>query len=49
MARMFTCAEGLVKMMHGATFESTGLPSPYHLTAERLANLRNKKDIMPIH
>lgn len=49
MARMFTCAEGLVAMMDGASFESTGLPSVYKLDEERLKRVSELKEIMPIH
>lgn len=49
MARMFTCAEALVRMMDGSSFESTGLPRVYNLTSERVAHLREVKGMMPIH
>lgn len=39
MARIFTCAPGLVKLMHGATWEETGLPKSFDSTQSRLEKL----------
>ena len=41
MARTFTAAPGLVKLMSGKSWESTGLPDVYQMTMERLDKLRN--------
>ncbi|KAI3391130.1 hypothetical protein diail_7915, partial [Diaporthe ilicicola] len=50
MARTFTAAPGLVKLMNGVSWEETGLPDPYRITAERLARLRDssQEDIVGI-
>ncbi|KAF9875599.1 putative FAD dependent oxidoreductase [Colletotrichum karsti] len=40
MARIFTCAPGLTKMILGGTWEETGLPECFALTAERLEKLK---------
>lgn len=39
MARIFTCAPGLVKIMSGSSWASTGLPECFNVTAERLSRL----------
>lgn len=39
MARIFTCAPGLVKIMKGDSWESTGLPECFNATEERLTRL----------
>lgn len=50
MARTFTAAPGLVKLMNGASWEEVRLPDPYQITAGRLARLRqsSKKDVIAI-
>ncbi|ORX34976.1 putative FAD dependent oxidoreductase [Kockovaella imperatae] len=40
MARIFTCAPGLVKLVNGATWEETRLPESFEITTERLDRLR---------
>ncbi|KAI4681881.1 uncharacterized protein J4E84_007478 [Alternaria hordeiaustralica] len=39
MARIFTAAPGLVKLMNGEAWSATGLPEVYQMTAERLEKL----------
>ena len=39
MARIFTAAPGLVKLMNGEDWGATGLPEVYQMTAERLEKL----------
>jgi hypothetical protein len=39
MARIFTAAPGLVKLMDGEDWSETGLPEVYQITAERLEKL----------
>jgi hypothetical protein len=39
MARIFTAAPGLVKLMDGEDWSVTGLPEVYQITAERLEKL----------
>ncbi|KAI1078920.1 DAO-domain-containing protein [Whalleya microplaca] len=41
MARIFTAAPGLVKLMKGDTWEEAGLPKAYQLTSERMETLRD--------
>lgn len=50
MARTFTAAPGLVKLMDGVCWEQVGLPDAYKLTSERLARLRdcNKQGIVEV-
>ncbi|KAI0479513.1 FAD dependent oxidoreductase [Xylariaceae sp. FL0804] len=40
MARIFTCAPGLVKVMRGAAWSDTGLPECFEINEERLEKLR---------
>lgn len=40
MARIFTAAPGLVRLMKGEPWTATGLPDVYQLTQERLERLR---------
>ncbi|KAJ4378376.1 hypothetical protein N0V86_006077 [Didymella sp. IMI 355093] len=40
MARTFTAAPGMVKLMSGQTWESVGLPDVYQITASRLEKLK---------
>jgi hypothetical protein len=40
MARIFTAAPGLVKLMNGEPWASTGLPDVYQMTESRLESLR---------
>lgn len=40
MARIFTAAPGLVKIMNGEEWSATGLPEVYQLSKERLEGLR---------
>lgn len=39
MARIFACAPALVKIMHGAAWEETGLPKCFDATDARLNRL----------
>lgn len=39
MARIFNCAPGLVKIMKGESWDSTGLPECFNVTEERLLRL----------
>ncbi|KAH8625678.1 hypothetical protein IG631_19557 [Alternaria alternata] len=39
MARIFTAAPGLVKLMNGEEWGATGLPEVYQMTPGRLAKL----------
>jgi len=41
MARIFTAAPGLVKLMNGEPWNATGLPDVYQITPERLHKLKN--------
>ncbi|KZM23620.1 uncharacterized protein EKO05_0007458 [Ascochyta rabiei] len=41
MARIFTAAPGLVKLMSGESWIATGLPEVYQITTERLARLKS--------
>ncbi|KAJ4318926.1 hypothetical protein N0V94_004156 [Neodidymelliopsis sp. IMI 364377] len=41
MARIFTAAPGLVKLMSGDSWAATGLPDVYQVTADRLERLKN--------
>lgn len=40
MARIFTAAPGLVKLMNGGSWSATGLPDVYRMTPERLQHLQ---------
>ncbi|KAH7410599.1 FAD dependent oxidoreductase-domain-containing protein [Cadophora sp. MPI-SDFR-AT-0126] len=40
MARIFTAAPGLVKLMNGKTWEDTNLPDVFAITPERMSRLR---------
>ncbi|WVQ97275.1 hypothetical protein IAU59_004386 [Kwoniella sp. CBS 9459] len=42
MARIFTCAPGLVKSINGGTWAFTGLPECFEVTEERLLAGRTK-------
>lgn len=50
MARTFTAAPGLVRLMDGTPWEQVGLPNPYQITQERLERLRHssKEDVISI-
>jgi len=41
MARIFTAAPGLVKLMQGEPYSSTGLPEAYEMTPARLKMLQD--------
>ena len=41
MARTFTVAPALVKLMNGKGWEETGLPDVYQITSERVERLKN--------
>jgi hypothetical protein len=41
MARIFTAAPGLVKLMNGEPWGQTGLPEVYEMKRERLDKLKN--------
>jgi hypothetical protein len=41
MARIFTAAPGLVKLMNGDLWSQTGLPEVYQMTRERLDKLKD--------
>ncbi|KAF2441765.1 DAO-domain-containing protein [Karstenula rhodostoma CBS 690.94] len=47
MARIFTAAPGLVKVMNGEPWEETGLPEVYKMTPERLKRLRSATEEAP--
>lgn len=42
MARIFTAAPGLVKLMNGEKWGETGLPDVYQMTPERLNKLKSE-------
>ncbi|KAF2726570.1 DAO-domain-containing protein [Polyplosphaeria fusca] len=44
MARTFTAAPGLVKMINGQSWNETGLPDVYQLTEERLNDLKGASE-----
>ncbi|KAF2642394.1 DAO-domain-containing protein [Massarina eburnea CBS 473.64] len=46
MARTFTAAPGLVKLMHGQPWAATGLPEVYQMTPERLQRLQKANQEM---
>ncbi|KAF8922380.1 DAO-domain-containing protein [Mucidula mucida] len=48
MARIFTCAPGLVKLIQGASWADTGLPEAFELSAERFASLDKDSPNVPI-
>ncbi|CAO2658539.1 Nn.00g062620.m01.CDS01 [Neocucurbitaria sp. VM-36] len=41
MARIFTAAPGLVKLINGESWSATGLPDVYQMTPQRLEKLKN--------
>jgi hypothetical protein len=41
MARIFTAAPGLVRVMNGEPWDVTGLPEVYKMTQERLQRLQS--------
>ncbi|KAF2765341.1 DAO-domain-containing protein [Teratosphaeria nubilosa] len=43
MARIFTCAPGLVKLIHGESWSSTGLPECFQYSSERLARVAEEQ------
>ncbi|KAF4782921.1 hypothetical protein HER10_EVM0004281 [Colletotrichum scovillei] len=43
MARIFTCASGLAKMILGGTWRDTELPECFEMTSERLGRLREQQ------
>jgi hypothetical protein len=45
MARIFTAAPGLVKVMNGEKWSETGLPEVYQLTKERLEGLHRDGEV----
>jgi hypothetical protein len=47
MARIFTAAPGLVKLMNGEEWGTTGLPEVYQMTPERLEKLKNVDENTP--
>jgi len=47
MARIFTAAPGLVKLMDGEPWDATGLPEVYQLTSGRLNELKGVSDDAP--
>lgn len=40
MARIFTCAPGLVKLIMGGEWSATGLPECFEMTEDRLHRLQ---------
>lgn len=40
MARTFTAAPGLVKLMNGESWDAVGLPDVYQITEDRLQKLK---------
>jgi hypothetical protein len=47
MARIFTAAPGLVKLMNGQEWKETGLPEAYQMTPERLEKLKGLDENVP--
>jgi hypothetical protein len=47
MARIFTAAPGLVKLIDGDAWNSTGLPDVYQMTPERMAKIRSLEENPP--
>jgi hypothetical protein len=47
MARIFTAAPGLVKLMNGEPWGATGLPDVYQMTPERLGKLKKLDENAP--
>jgi hypothetical protein len=47
MARIFTAAPGLVKVMNGESWDATGLPEVYKMTKERLQRLQSATEEAP--
>ncbi|KAJ4357796.1 uncharacterized protein N0V89_002372 [Didymosphaeria variabile] len=47
MARIFTAAPGLVKVMNGESWAATGLPDVYEMTPERLQRLQSATEGAP--
>jgi hypothetical protein len=47
MARTFTAAPSLVKLMNGEPWTQTGLPEVYEMTRERLDRLKNASEGAP--
>ena len=43
MARIFTAAPGLVKLMNGASWAAVGLPDVYQITPTRMERLRESE------
>lgn len=50
MARIFTAAPGLVRLMKGDSWEDVGLPGPFQITLERMQRLSNasKKKVVAL-
>lgn len=47
MARIFTAAPGLAKLINGQPWSATGLPDVYQMTKARLEKLRNIAEDTP--
>jgi DNA-binding Xre family transcriptional regulator len=47
MARIFTAAPGLVKLMNGKPWSETELPDVYQMTPERLSKLKSLEENAP--
>lgn len=47
MARIFTTAPGLVKLMDGGSWDATGLPEVYQMSPERLQRLQSPNEGPP--
>lgn len=48
MARIFTAAPALVKVMQGERLSATGIPECYEITPERLQRLRKAPDFSKV-
>lgn len=48
MARIFTAAPGLVKLMNGASWAETKLPDVYQITPARIDRLKQKNSVNTI-
>lgn len=48
MARIFTVASGLVKLMNGSSWTDTRLPEVFQITAARTERLKERVKISPV-
>lgn len=47
MARIFTAAPGMVRLMNGESWSATKLPEVYQMTPERLSKLKDLSENAP--